>query len=216
MRFPEWAIRQEAAKLQREIGGLRGHVGDLEAALQAEQAQSVNLRKALQAEQAQTANLRSSLQLAQAQMSNLSSQLETERGAKLKSADATGSSVGTHLSLDAHLALPSFDRAIGRALKRVHTTGDRLTGGGLRSMASRVLTTSVQLSMRNRWIMPLGRTVLRPFPKVATSLYQLATKQDVVATFRGQCRSGIRHKLLGFRIGFRRGNRSFRRVEASC
>ena len=58
VRFPDWSIRQEVAKLEQEMAGLRGHSAGLERALQAEQAQAANLRNALEAEQAQTANLR--------------------------------------------------------------------------------------------------------------------------------------------------------------
>ena len=82
VRFPEWAIRQEAAKLEQEIAGLRGHAGGLEAALQAEQAQTANLRNALRVAQEQTSKLRSSLQAEQAQNANL--------------AGTTGSPAGTH------------------------------------------------------------------------------------------------------------------------
>ena len=84
--------------------------------------------------------------------------------------------------LEAQLAVPSVDRAIGRALKRVRKTGDRLTGGGLRSLARRALTNLVQRSMRDRRLMALGKAVLKPFPKVATTLYQLAAKEDAAAT----------------------------------
>ncbi|MGA8660664.1 MAG: FkbM family methyltransferase, partial [Chthoniobacterales bacterium] len=146
VRFPDWSIRQEVAKLEQEMAGLRGHSAGLERALQAEQAQAANLRNALQAEQAQNANLQ-----------------------------------GRIHQLEAQLAVPSIDRAIGRALRRLRETGDRLTGGGLRSLAKRVLTTSVQRSMRNRWLLAFGRAVLKPFPKLTTNLYQLAITADAVA-----------------------------------
>ena len=61
--------------------------------------------------------------------------------------------------------MPSVDRAIGRALRRLRETGDRLTGGGLRSLARRALTTLVQRSMHNRRLMALGRAVLKAIPK---------------------------------------------------
>ena len=84
--------------------------------------------------------------------------------------------------LEAELAVPSVDRAIGHALRRMQDNGDRLTGGGLRSLARRTLTTFVQRSMRNRMLAALGGVALKPFPKVSTALYQLATKQNSAAT----------------------------------
>lgn len=153
IRFPEWAIRQQAAKLEQEFAGLQ-------AALHAEQAQTSDLRKVLHAEQAQTANLRNALQAHQAQSDQL---------------------LGRIRQLEAQLAVPSVDRAIGRALRRLHETGDRLTGGGLRSLAKRVLPTLVQRSMRHPGLLAFGRTVLKPFPKLTTNLYQLATTRDAIA-----------------------------------
>ena len=157
VRWPDWSIRQEAAKLEQEIAGLRGHSAGLGRALQAQQAQGVNLRNALEAERAQNANLRKA---EQAQNANLQARIH---------------------QLEAQLAAPSIDRAIGRALRRLRETGDRLTGGGLRSLAKRVLTTSVQCSMRNRWLLALGRAVLKPFPKLTRNLYQIAITADAVA-----------------------------------
>jgi|SRR5271165_4058336 len=174
VRFPEWAIRQEAAELEQKIAGLQGHAGGLEAALHAEQAQTSDLRKVLQAEQAQTAHLRKVLQAEQAQTANLRNALQTQQ-AQLDHL------VGRMRQLEAQLAVPSIDRAIGRALRRLHETGDRLTGGGLRSLAKRVLPTLVQRSMRHPGLLAFGRTVLKPFPKLTTNLYQLATTRKAVA-----------------------------------
>ena len=174
VRFPDWSIRQEVAKLEQEMAGLRGHSAGLERALQAEQAQTANLRNALEAEQAQAVNLRNALEAEQAQTANLRNALQAEQA-------QNANLQGRIHQLEAQLAVPSIDRAIGRALRRLRETGDRLTGGGLRSLAKRVLTTSVQCSMRNRWLLALGRAVLKPFPKLTTNLYQLAITADAVA-----------------------------------
>ena len=131
--------------------------------------QSAKLRNALQEQQTQNADLRNALQEQQTQNADL---------------------LGRVRQLEAQLAVPSVDRAIGRALRRVQQTGDRLTGGGMRSLARRTMNNLVQCSMRSRVLTALGRMMLQPFPKVAT-LYQLATKENSVATSRSEDRNEV-------------------------
>lgn len=76
------------------------------------------------------------------------------------------------------LAAQSHYRGVFGGVREI---GDRVTGGGLRSLAKRVLTTLVQRSMRHRGLLALGRFLLKPFPKLAISLYQLATRSEPTA-----------------------------------
>ncbi len=188
VRFPEWAIRQEAGKLQQEIARLQGYAGGLEAASRAEQEQTANLQKALHVEQEQTANLQKALHVEQEQTANLQHALRfaQEQTSKVRRSLEAEQAQMNHLrgrvhQLEVELAIPSVDRAIGRAFRQVQKTGDKLTGGGLRSLARRALTKLVQRSMHDQRLLVLGRAALRPFPKVSTALYELATKQHAVA-----------------------------------
>jgi O-antigen biosynthesis protein len=61
-------------------------------------------------------------------------------------------------------------------------TGDRLTGGGLRSMVKRVMTKSLRGVVGQRFLRTLGHGVLRPFPSLSARLYRLATVADTGAT----------------------------------
>jgi hypothetical protein len=56
--------------------------------------------------------------------------------------------------------------------------GNRLTGGGLRAMSSRIVSGSARWAMNNRLLLVFGRAILRPFPQLTTRLYKLATKSD--------------------------------------
>jgi hypothetical protein len=74
------------------------------------------------------------------------------------------------------------DRMTGGGLrslaKRIRALGDRITAGGLRSLAKRLLAALLHWAMRNRALLAMGRAVLQPFPKLMTNLYQLATTPD--------------------------------------
>ena len=159
VRFPEWAIRQQAAELEQancRPARTRERLGS-----------SMEGRAGAKRQSAQRAARHRS---------------KTAENGNICKRSRQDHLLGRVHQLEAQLAVPSVDRAIGRALKRVQETGDRLTGGGMRSLARRALTTLVQRSMRDRRLMALGRAVLKPFPKVATTLYQLATREDAVAT----------------------------------
>jgi FkbM family methyltransferase len=220
VRFPELAVRQQAANLEWDLQGQAAQTASLRDALQIAQQQTANLRNALHITQQQTANLRNALHITQEQTASLRNavHIAPEQTASVRNAleakQANNANLHAqntnlhaqntklqaqntnlqaqnknlqarldHLSgrihqLEAQLAVPSVDRAVGRALRRARETGDRLTGGGLRKLARRALTALVRRSMRDRRVMALGRAVLRPFPKLATTLYQLATKEE--------------------------------------
>jgi hypothetical protein len=58
------------------------------------------------------------------------------------------------------------------ALKRLRNLGDRMTGGGLRALARK----TILVLMQQRQLMAVARTILKPFPKLTTSLYNAATQ----------------------------------------
>jgi FkbM family methyltransferase len=170
VRWPETSSREKAVALQQEVE-----------ALQAEKTQTVNLRHALQVEKAQTVNLRHALQVEKAQTVNLQNALEAKNNTLRAEQAQINYLLGGIRQLEAELAVPSVDRAIGRVLRRLHDTCNRLTGGGARALVKRTLKASLRLAMGNPGLMALGRGALKPFPKVTTILYQLATTQDAVA-----------------------------------
>ena len=174
VRFQEWAIRQHAAGAGTGSCRPARPRHGLAAAWKAEQAQTANLRTAMHERETQNAIL----QLQQDQLLVQQDQLLVQQD-QLLTQDQL---LGRVRQLESQLTMPSVDRAIGRALRTVQNAGDRLTGGGLRSLARRVLTTLVHRSTRDRRLTALGSAILRPFPKVATTLYQLATEKDAAVT----------------------------------
>ncbi len=170
VRFTEVAVRQRAANLECEVADLRGQA-----------AQTANLRNALHAAQEQTASLRNAVHLAEEQAAKLRGALDAKQ-AQIDAKQAQNNNLQARLEqlserihqLEGQLAVPSVDRALGRALRRAHEAGDRITGGGLRSLGRRALAGVVQRSMRDQRLLALGRTILSPFPRLTTALYQLA------------------------------------------
>ena len=169
-RFAEWAARQHAADLEREAADLRAQAAQtshLRTALRIAQEQTVSVRNALHVAQEQSASLRRALDDKLANNANLHTQNKNQQ-ARLERL-----SERIH-QLEAQLAVPSVDRALGRALQRTRAAGDRITGGDLRSLGRRALAGMVQRAMRDRRLLALGRTILSPFPRISTTLYELA------------------------------------------
>jgi FkbM family methyltransferase len=196
VRWSEWTSGQKAAALDQELCGVRGHTQGLEAALkveknysanlhialEVEKNYSANLQNALQAEKAQSANLQNALQAEKAQSANLQNALQAEQAmvAFLNNAWQTRLD-HLHVSirhLESQLAVPSIDRALGRAAWRLREMGDRLTGGGIRALAKRVLPTFLRpclsLAARHPRLAAVPRGMLKPFPRLTTALYRLA------------------------------------------
>jgi FkbM family methyltransferase len=184
VRFTEVAVRQQAANLECEVAELRGHAAqtaNLRNALHAEREQTTSLRNALHVVQEQTASLRNALHVVQEQSASLREALNAKQAqnTSLHGHNTNLQARLEHLSgrihqLEVQLAAPSVDRAIGRAMRRAREVGDRITGGGLRSLVKRTLAGMVQRSMRDRRVLALGRTILSPFPRLTTGLYELA------------------------------------------
>ena len=74
-----------------------------------------------------------------------------------------------------------FRSLANRQLKRLRAAGDRITGGGLRALARRLLSTSLRGAMSHSFLKALGSRMLRPFPKLSAHLYRLAMVPDAVA-----------------------------------
>src|SRR3974377_1044470 len=67
-------------------------------------------------------------------------------------------------------------RSLGkRRLRRLRDAGDRLTGGGLRASGKRVLTASLRRAMSQPALKALACGVLQPFSCSSQRLYRLAT-----------------------------------------
>jgi FkbM family methyltransferase len=161
VRFRDWSNRKKAETLQRELAGLRRQARGLEEAFRAEQARTANLTNAVQKEQAHAGRRLERIQ-----------QLETELAVRYHYRGVFGS---LH---------EMGDRMTGGGLrslaKRTRVLGDQLTGGGLRSLAKRLLATLIRWAMGQRALLTMGQTVLKPFPRLATSFYQLAAAPDPV------------------------------------
>jgi FkbM family methyltransferase len=122
VRFAEWSDRQKAAALESEIASLKEDMRELEEALQAEQRQSASLYDALQAEQLQTAKLLNAIQ--------------SEQMSRIRLQEAViNHLIGRTQELEANLAALSNYRGVMGGIRKI---GDRLTGGGMRSLAERV------------------------------------------------------------------------------
>jgi hypothetical protein len=71
---------------------------------------------------------------------------------------------------------------IRREWRRLRETGDRLTGGGLRSLSKRLVTGSVRRAVSQPFLRALSRTMLQPFPSVLARLNRLVIMPDAVGT----------------------------------
>lgn len=69
-----------------------------------------------------------------------------------------------------------------RQLRLLRFAGDRLTGGGLHGLAKRTLTKSLRRAMSHPFLKVLGGSLLQPFPSFSARLYRLATAPDTVFT----------------------------------
>jgi len=159
VRVAEWSDRQKAATLESEIASLKEDLHELEEAFQAEERQSGSLSDALQAEQLLTAKLLNALQ--------------TEQISRISMQQA----MINHLihrtqELEANLAALTHYRGVLGGLRKI---GDRLTGGGMRSLTERVR------EGRHSALTTLSRVALKRFPKLAERLSQAATKTQSVA-----------------------------------
>jgi hypothetical protein len=89
---------------------------------------------------------------------------------------------GQVAKLEKQLALPSVDRALGRAARRLREMSDRFTGGGIRALAGRVLMSPLRRSLffasRHLRLAAVPRAMLKPFPHLATFLYRVTAQPD--------------------------------------
>jgi SAM-dependent methyltransferase len=74
-----------------------------------------------------------------------------------------------------NLGTLSATRALRNGFERLRQTGDRLTGGGLRSLGKRLMRQIILSAMNQPFLRTLGRNVLQPFPNTSLILYRVAT-----------------------------------------
>src|SRR6516164_1985748 len=80
-----------------------------------------------------------------------------------------------------HLNAGRMRLAIQTGLNHLREAGNRLTGGGLRALATRLLSTFLRRAISHSFLKAVGRSSLQPFPKLSAHLYRLATVPDAVA-----------------------------------
>jgi FkbM family methyltransferase len=170
VRWEEWANAQKAETSEETLETTSTVIKYLRTSLEAEKNYSAYLHDTLQGQRAQIANLHHTLLAEQAQVAQLTTALQVEQGQVAK--------------LEKQLALPSVDRALGRAARRLHEMSDRLTGGGIRALARRVLMSPLRRSLsfasRHPRLAAVPRAMLKPFPHLVTFLYRAPAQPDAL------------------------------------
>ena len=80
--------------------------------------------------------------------------------------------------LEKELANASLRWKIRLASLRLREAGNRLTGGGVRALAKRILSAFLRRAARHTGLIALGRALLKPYPSLANKLQELATSPD--------------------------------------
>jgi FkbM family methyltransferase len=200
VRWSEWSNGQKVATLEQELASIRAdaqrlgavlgdatnHAEGLEKLLEKTRTESGYLRNGLQAEKNYATYLHGVLQTQRAQIANLHHALLAEQGQVANLSNALQLEQAQVAKLEVQLALPSVDRALGRAARRLHEMGDRLTGGGVRALANRMFTASLRrflsIAARHPRMAAVPRGMLKPFPRLATALTRVATQPDPLVT----------------------------------
>jgi FkbM family methyltransferase len=165
-RRADWLNAQKAATLEEQLLEYRGvaeaastaarnaieRADDLEVRLERERSETEDLRNALAFEKVETAVLSSSLKEKQSQVSSL---------------------LDLRVKLQEDLRSFSVARVIRRELVHLREIGNRLSGGGLRNFARRMVKRSLQSAMRQPLLNALGRAAVQPFPTISEKLYHL-------------------------------------------
>jgi O-antigen biosynthesis protein len=68
-----------------------------------------------------------------------------------------------------------------RIFEQIRRVGDRVTGGGIRSLTRRMLGRVVSTAMSNPTLLALGRRILDPFPRLQTRIYNIANSTSDTA-----------------------------------
>jgi FkbM family methyltransferase len=182
VRWTEWSSTSAVARLEREVAALQRQGSGLGADLKTVQVQTVNLHNALLAEQVQTAGLHNALLAEQARTASLSEALRAECAER-------SYMCGRIRQFEAVLETPSADRAIGRLLRLGRDAGNRITGGGVRALAKWTLNEALRRLMRHPVSVALSRIVLKPFPRLPKTVYQIEKREDGVAALLGPVES---------------------------
>jgi hypothetical protein len=142
-----------AADLEAELARLRKRANELERAIRQSSQQIKSLRTSLETERTRTANLQRTLWAERAKKVHIQQR---------------------NRELGEELATP----AITRALRLLRQKGDQITGGGLRSLTKGTFRKAARRAIQQPHILAVARKILRPFPKLTASLYEMATKPD--------------------------------------
>jgi FkbM family methyltransferase len=141
VRWSEVVTRNRVTLLEEELADSRNRANGLEEAVGERLREVTTLRNALEAEQAEKIQIQ-------------------QRNQELEQIVATP--------------------GIVRALRGLRQQGDRITGGGLRSLTRRTFEKVIRRAMEQPQILAAARRVLKPFPKFSTTLYNVATKAEEV------------------------------------
>jgi FkbM family methyltransferase len=152
---PEFLARERVSALEQELAGLRNHAHRLEQSIREGTQEITSLQSELEKEWTHTTDLERALQAEQAEKFQARQRNQ---------------------ELEQELATP----AMVRALRSIRQKGDRITGGGLRSLTKRIFQKTVRRAMQQPQILAAARKILRPFPKLTTTLYNVATKVEEV------------------------------------
>jgi FkbM family methyltransferase len=173
---------QEISSLQSKLEQERTHSADLERAQQAKLEQqrthSADLERALQAklEQQRTHSadleraLQAKLEQQRTHSADLERALQAEQAEKIQAEQR-------NRELEQELATPPMIRA----LRGLRERGDRITGGGLRSLTKRAFQKTIRWAMQQSQILAAPRKTLRPFPKLTTTLYNVTKGEEAPA-----------------------------------
>jgi hypothetical protein len=154
-------LRNHAQVLEQSISDGTREISSLQAELEKERTRAADLQRALHAE----------LEKERTRAADLQRALHAEQAEKFQAKQRND-------ELEEELAKP----AVVLALRRLRQRGDRITGGGLRSFTKRTFQQTLRWAMQQPRILAAVRKILRPFPNLTTTLYNVATKgQEVLA-----------------------------------
>jgi FkbM family methyltransferase len=188
---PEFLARERVSALEQELAELRNHAHGLEQSIRERTQEITSLQSELEKERTRAADLERALQAElekeRTRVADLERALQAElekertRATDLERALQAEQAEKFHArqrnqELEQELATP----AMVRAFRSIRQKGDRITGGGLRSLTKRVFQKTVRRAMQQPQILAAARKILRPFPKLTTTLYNVATKTEEV------------------------------------
>jgi hypothetical protein len=147
---------QKGTTLEHELTNLKVYAAGLETGLQDASLHEARLERLLEETRSQAAKLNKALQAEQAHVNHL-----LERLGQPQADSALGSTI---------LRVQHFSRWLREA-------GNRLTGGGLRSLAKRIATRSQRYIEQHSHAKTVARSILKSVPKAAAYLSGIEAKE---------------------------------------